>query len=100
MLRLFDAIGVQAQRLVTTPRQLYHMFESCILPPQRKQVPAAAPSKFYPKEDYYIVKVLLEALQYSQYNWEITGDFKMVDFLLGLQGSFIKFQCFLCICNS
>ena len=35
-----------------------------------------------------------------QYNWEIIGDFKMVAFLLGLQGGFIKFQCFLCIWDS
>ncbi|XP_076038052.1 uncharacterized protein LOC143023412 [Oratosquilla oratoria] len=49
------------------------------------------------KEDYYSMKVLLETLQYNQYNWEIIGDFKMMSFLLGTQRGFIKFQCFFCL---
>ena len=35
------------------------------------------------KENYEHVKMLLSALRYDQYNWEVIGDFKMVAFLMG-----------------
>ena len=40
------------------------------------------------KENYENVKMLLSALRYDQYNWEVIGDFKMVAFLMGLQQKF------------
>ena len=49
------------------------------------------------KETYENVKILLSALKYTQYNWEVIGDFKMVAFLMGLQGDFTKFPCYLCL---
>ena len=48
------------------------------------------------KEEYQNIKLLLIALKYDQY-WEVIGDFKMVAFLVGLQGGFTKFQCYLCL---
>jgi len=48
------------------------------------------------KEDYNSVKLLLEALKYKEYCWEVIGDFKMVAFLMGLQGGYTKFPCYLC----
>ena len=48
------------------------------------------------KEIYQNVKALLDALNYAQYEWDVIGDFKMVAFLIGLQGDFTKFPCFLC----
>ena len=36
------------------------------------------------KEDYTSVKMLLSALKYDDYGWEVIGDFKMVSFLSGL----------------
>ena len=52
------------------------------------------------KEDYTSVKMLLSALKYDNYEWEVIGDFKMVSFLMGLQGGFTIFPCFLCLWDS
>jgi hypothetical protein len=52
------------------------------------------------KEDYQNVKLLLSALKYNQYGWEVIGDFKMVAFLMGMQGGFTKFPCYLCLWDS
>ena len=49
------------------------------------------------KENYQNVKALLDALNYE---WDVIGDFKMVAFLMGLQGGFTKFPCFLCLWDS
>ena len=47
------------------------------------------------KEDYTSVKMLLGALKYDDYGWEVISDFKIVliSFLMGLQG-FTKFPLF------
>ena len=52
------------------------------------------------KEEYNSVKNLLDALKYDEYGWEVIGDFKMVAFLMGLQGGFTKFPCYLCLWDS
>ena len=52
------------------------------------------------KEDRESVKILLELIQYNDHNWDVCGDFKMIAFLLGLQGSYAKHSCFLCLWNS
>jgi hypothetical protein len=52
------------------------------------------------KEDYNNVKTLLTALKYEEYGWEVIGDFKMVTFLMGLQGGNTKFPCYLCLWDS
>ncbi|XP_073532727.1 uncharacterized protein [Phyllobates terribilis] len=54
----------------------------------------------YLKEDYTSVMMLLSALKYDDYGWEVIGDFRMVSFLMGLQGGFTKFPCFLCLWDS
>lgn len=52
------------------------------------------------KEEYHNVKNLLNVLKYDEYKWEVIGDFKMVSFLMGLQGGFTKFPCYLCLFDS
>jgi len=52
------------------------------------------------KEDYLSINTLLTALKYEEYGWEVIGDFKMIAFLVGLQGGFIKYQCYLCLWDS
>ena len=52
------------------------------------------------KRDYSSINLLIEALKYDQYGWEVIGDFKMIALLTGLQGGFIKFQCYLCLWDS
>ncbi|XP_076036895.1 uncharacterized protein LOC143022524 [Oratosquilla oratoria] len=46
------------------------------------------------------VKILLDALKYGEYCWEVIGDFKMLAFLMGLQGGFTKYPCYLCLWDS
>ncbi|KAJ4436580.1 hypothetical protein ANN_16613 [Periplaneta americana] len=52
------------------------------------------------KEDYENVRFLLEKINYTSYKWDICGDFKMLGFILGLQGGFTKYSCFLCLLDS
>jgi hypothetical protein len=48
------------------------------------------------KESYENIKLLLEKIQYENYNWNICGDLKATGLLLGLQLGYPKFCCFLC----
>ena len=52
------------------------------------------------KEEYENVKTLFNMIKYSSHNWELCGDFKMLAFLLGQQGGYTKYFCFLCLWNS
>lgn len=52
------------------------------------------------KENYNSVKMLLSALKYDNYGWEVIGEFKMVSFLMGLQGGFTKFSYLFCLWDS
>ena len=49
------------------------------------------------EETYENVKTVLNVLKYDQYNWEVIGDFKMIAFLMGMQGGFTKYPCYLCL---
>ena len=51
-------------------------------------------------ENYESVKILLESIKYHEYNWQLIGDFKMVGFLMGLQGGYTKYPCFLFLRHS
>ena len=39
------------------------------------------------------VKILMNTMKYDQFSWETIGNFKMITFLMGLQGGFVKFLC-------
>ena len=52
------------------------------------------------KEDYQNIKIFLEKIKYGDYMWDVCGDFKMLGFLLGLQGGYTKYPCFLCLWDS
>ena len=52
------------------------------------------------KKDRESVKILLKLIQYNDHNWDVCEDFKMIAFLLGLQGGYTKHFCFLCLWNS
>lgn len=54
----------------------------------------------YFKKKSSIVKILLKSLKYQEYGWEVIGDFIIVTILLGLQGRFSKFPCYICLRNS
>ena len=52
------------------------------------------------KEDHESVKILFELIRYNNHNWDVFGDFKMIAFLLGLQGGYTKHSYFLCLSDS
>jgi len=52
------------------------------------------------KETYENVKLLLTSLNYNKHNWLICGDLKIIAMILGLQGGYSKFPCFLCLWDS
>ena len=54
----------------------------------------------YLEENYTNVKTLLIALKCDQFNWQAIGDFRIAAFLVGLQGGFKKFPCYLCYWDS
>ena len=52
------------------------------------------------KEEYENIKALLDMINYTNHNWELCGDFKVLALLLGQQGGYTKYSCFLCLWNS
>ena len=48
------------------------------------------------KETYDSLEILLEKIKYTEHKWHICSDLKVVSILLGLQGGFTKYGCFLC----
>ena len=52
------------------------------------------------KETYDNMKMLLEAICYNDYQWNICGDLKVIGMLMGIQPGFTKFYCFLCLWDS
>jgi hypothetical protein len=52
------------------------------------------------KETYDSMKMLIQELKYDQHQWLICGDLKVVALLLGLQGGYTKYPCFLCLWDS
>ena len=49
------------------------------------------------KEDRESVRILLELIRYNNHNWNVCRDFKMIAFLLGMQGGYTKHSCSLCL---
>ena len=46
------------------------------------------------KKSYKNMKILMEAINYDNFKWQICGDLKVIALLLGLQG-FTKYCCFI-----
>jgi len=42
------------------------------------------------------MKILIEAINYDKFKWQICGDLKVTALLLGLQQGFTKYCCFIC----
>ena len=42
------------------------------------------------------MKILMEAINYDKFKWQICGDLKVITLLLGLQQGFTKYCCFVC----
>ena len=52
------------------------------------------------KESLKSMECLLSALNYQEHKWLICGDLKVVGLILGLQGGYTKYPCFLCLWDS
>ena len=52
------------------------------------------------KETHNSMDHLLSAVDYQEHKWLICGDVKMVGLILGLQGGYAKYPCFLCLWDS
>ena len=48
------------------------------------------------KESHGNMKILMEAISYDKFKWQICGDLKVIDLLLALQQGFTKYCCFIC----
>jgi len=48
------------------------------------------------KESYENTKILMEAINYDKFKWQICGDLNVIALLLGLQQGFTKYCCFIC----
>lgn len=52
------------------------------------------------KESYSTMKLVLAKVKYEDHKWVICGDLKVLSMLLGQQGGYTKFPCFLCLWDS
>ena len=52
------------------------------------------------KEFYANMELLLEAIKYSEYQWSLCGDLKVIGLLMGTQAGFTKYCCSLCLWDS
>lgn len=52
------------------------------------------------KETYDTMSLLLNNIQYQDHNWLLSGDLKVLTILLGMQGGYTKYPCFLCLWDS
>jgi len=52
------------------------------------------------KESYLTEEMVLQKPCYNEHKWLICVDLKMVNLLLGQQGSYVKYPCFLCLWDS
>lgn len=50
----------------------------------------------YLKECYENLELILTKLNYCDHEWTICGDLKVISMLLGQQGGYTKYPCFLC----
>jgi len=48
------------------------------------------------KESYENMKILMVAINYDKFKWQICGDLKVIALLLGLEQEFTKYCCFIC----
>jgi len=48
------------------------------------------------KESYENMKILMEAINYDKFKWQICGDLKVIALLFGLQQGLTKYFCFIC----
>ena len=96
---LFAAIGIVHD---PSERQLFIDSSSCSLKAvllhngnKHPSIPVGYSIEM--SESYENVQQPLNRILHDHFNWYVCGNFKMLGFLLGLQGGYTKFSCFLCL---
>jgi len=52
------------------------------------------------KEEYSNIEMVLNKIKYSEHEWLVCGDLKILSMILGQQSGFTKFPCYLCMFDS
>ena len=52
------------------------------------------------KESYETMTTVFNAIDYNNHKWKICGDLKVLTLILGMQGGYTKYPCFLCLWDS
>ncbi|GBP36844.1 hypothetical protein EVAR_96090_1 [Eumeta japonica] len=52
------------------------------------------------KESYETMRTLINLIKYKEHKWKVCGDLKVIGMLVGLQGGYTKYCCFLCLWDS
>ena len=52
------------------------------------------------KESYETMRTLINLIKYKEHQWKVCGDLKVIGMLVGLQGGYTKYCCFLCLWDS
>lgn len=47
-------------------------------------------------ESYENLEAILKAVKYEEHQWQLCGDLKVINMLMGMQAGYTKFMCFLC----
>ena len=73
-----------------------HLSLKAVLLHNGNTLPSIPVSHSVHKESYENMKILMEAINYDKFKWQISGDLKVIALLLGLQQAFTKYCCFIC----
>lgn len=65
---------------------------------ERPSIPVA--HSVHLPESYDTMALVLKFIKYDKFKWHICGDLKVIGLLLGLQGGYTKYSCFLCLWDS
>jgi len=52
------------------------------------------------KEEYRNIEMVLTKIKYSEHEWLVCGDLKILSMILGQQSGFTKYPCYLCLWDS
>ncbi|XP_061404361.1 uncharacterized protein LOC133340279 isoform X1 [Lethenteron reissneri] len=99
---LFEAIGIACNqnewRLFTDSSS--RSLKAVLLHNGNKYPSLLLAPSVHLKENYNSINILLDALRYDEYGWEVIGDLKIVAFPMGFQGGLTKCPCYLCLWDS
>lgn len=104
----FDVVGLMSELEITHIRSEWRLFidssksslKAVLLHNgnEKPSIPVAYSVSM--KENYDNLAAILKAIKYQDFEWKICGDLKVIAILMGLQGGYTKYCCFLCLWDS